>query len=117
MFTRPIVFLNLLPCLLAVAVFFNGSLVLAAEVRVIDSQGLVRAVKITRGRARIVVSLSASPGIKLVGECVASNVDGIAAEKRVHVTPNGQCVFDDISEGAWQLTVPESATWKAVIYE
>ncbi len=85
----------------------------AAEIRVVDAGGLVRAVKVVRGNARLVISLSSSTQ----GECVAVNVDGLAAEKRVSVSPQGECVFTDVGVGSWQVQVPGSVGWRARIYE
>lgn len=85
----------------------------AAEIRVVDAGGLVRAVKVVRGNARVVIALNQS----VSGECVATNVDGLAAEKRVAVSPQGECVFVDVGVGSWQVQVPGSVGWRVRIYE
>ena len=93
----------------------------AAELRVVDASGLVRAVKVVRGPARVVITLQnsgdKSAAITVRGECVAVNIDGLAAEKRTQVSAKNQCVFDQMSEGSWQMRVPEAATWRAQVYE
>jgi hypothetical protein len=85
----------------------------AAEIRVVDAGGLVRAVKVVRENARIVVTLN----FPTVGECVATNVDGLAAERRVAVSPRGECVFPDVGVGSWQVQVPGKVGWHVRIYE
>ena len=85
----------------------------AAEIRVVDAGGLVRAIKVVRQNARIVVTLN-SP---TAGECLATNVDGLAAERRVPVSPRGECVFADVGVGSWQVQVPGNVGWRVRIYE
>jgi hypothetical protein len=85
----------------------------AEEIRVVDAGGLVRAVKVVRGNTRIVVTLN-SP---TAGECVATNVDGLAVERRVSVSPRGECVFADVAVGSWQVQVPGNVGWRVRIYE
>jgi hypothetical protein len=93
----------------------------AAELRVVDASGLVRAVKVVRGPARIVIALQnpsesgAAAGVR--GECLAVNVDGLAAEKRTQINSKSECVFDQMTEGSWQMRVPETAKWRARVYE
>lgn len=85
----------------------------AAEIRVVDAGGLVRAVKVVRGNVRLVISLTRV----VAGECVATNVDGLAAEKRSAVSPKGECVFEDVSVGSWQIQVPGGVGWRVSMYE
>jgi len=88
----------------------------AAELRVVDSGGLLRAVKVVRGKARIVIVLQPA-GKSAGGECVATNIDGLAVERRVAVSPQGECSFADMSEGSWQIDLPDNRKWRAQIYE
>jgi hypothetical protein len=85
----------------------------AEEIRVVDAGGLVRAVKVVRANARIVVTLNSAA----TGECVATNVDGLAAERRVPVSPQGECIFSDVGVGSWQVQVPGKVGWRVRIYE
>jgi hypothetical protein len=85
----------------------------AAEIRVVDAGGLVRAVRVVRENARIVVRLNAPTS----GECVATNIDGLAAERRVPVSPQRECVFADVGVGSWQVQVPGNVGWRVRIYE
>jgi len=89
----------------------------ADEVRVVDARGLVRAVKISRGSVRVVVTVEAAGKAAPVGECVATNVDGLAAEKRAALTPKGECVFSDVGGGSWQIGVPQGFSWRVQVYE
>lgn len=99
--------------LVALAFTARVRMSVAAEIRVVDAGGLVRAVKVVRGNARLVISLTSVA----TGECVATNVDGLAAEKRIAVSSKGECVFEDVSVGSWQIQVPGSVGWRVRIYE
>jgi hypothetical protein len=89
----------------------------ADEIRVVDARGLVRAVKVTKGALRMVVILEPANSAVVKGECVATNVDGLAAEKRVPVSPQSECTFTEVSGGSWQVSVPQGATWRVQLYE
>jgi hypothetical protein len=89
----------------------------ADEIRVVDGRGLVRAVKITRGAASIVVTLEPANGIAAKGECLATNVDGLAAEKRVAISAKSECAFSEVTGGSWQISVPQGYTWRVRLYE
>jgi hypothetical protein len=93
----------------------------AAELRIVDASGLVRAVKVVRGPARIVIHLQSTKGhtgaVAVRGECTAVNIDGLSAEKKSAVDPRNECVFDQMSEGAWQIRVPDATTWKVQVNE
>ena len=88
----------------------------AAEIRVIDSTGLVRAVRVVQHNSRIVITMQGETG-GVQGECVATNIDGLSAEKRVAASPKGECVFNDMPVGSWQVTIPGKVSWRAQIYE
>lgn len=100
-------------CCLVIA-FATGAL--AAELRIVDGAGLVRAIKVVRTNAKVIIRFEQS-GAPLRGECVATNVDGLAQEKRTSVSPQGECVFNDVSVGSWQVVAPKGAAWRAQIYE
>ncbi len=89
----------------------------ADQIRIVDSGGLVRAIKITRSAAKVVVTLQSSQAVAIKGECVATNIDGLAAEKRVAISAKGECAFDAVGGGSWQITVPSGLTWQVRIYE
>ena len=108
--------------------FFFSSMVLAVgllcavgahadEIRVVDARGLVRAVKISRGAVRVVVTLEGDKGASPRGECVATNVDGLSAENRVQVSAKGECLFSDVTGGSWQIVVPSDFSWRVQLYE
>lgn len=98
---------------LLVVLLIGSRASLAAEIRVVDAGGLVRAVKVVHENARIVVTLNSVAS----GECVATNVDGLAAERRVPVSSRGECVFSNVGVGSWQVQVPGSVGWRVHIYE
>jgi hypothetical protein len=89
----------------------------ADQIRIVDSGGLVRAIKVTRVMARVVITFQGANASSIKGECIATNVDGLAAEKRVPVSAKAECAFSDVGGGSWQLTVPNGANWQVRIYE
>jgi hypothetical protein len=93
----------------------------AANLRVLDSAGLVRAVKVVRAEARIVITLVVPgeyPGrVTEKGECLAVHVDGLATERRVALNAAHECVFEKVTEGTWQVSVPGKAEWRVRVYE
>ncbi len=106
--------------LLLMVVVFVGIVATASasELKILDSVGLVRAVKVVKNEAKVVLTLQ--PGTDagaLRGECIATNIDGLAAEQRVSVSTKAECIFAGLSNGSWQITVPQGVGWKAQIYE
>jgi hypothetical protein len=90
----------------------------AAELRILDSAGLVRAVRVVKDGGKAVLTLQRN-GVPAAaqGECVATNVDGLSAEQRVAISAKGECVFNGLSSGSWQIAVPSEVTWRVRIYE
>jgi hypothetical protein len=91
--------------------------VVADEVRIVDARGLVRAVRISRGSVRVVVTLESGEKKTVAGECVATNVDGLSAEKRAPISQRSECVFLGIGGGSWQIAVPQGFSWRVQVYE
>jgi hypothetical protein len=89
--------------------------VIGAQLRILDSAGLVRATKVVVDSGTVKISLDEAGLVK--GECVATNLDGLAAERRIPVSPNAQCFFEKLSIGSWQVKVPGDVRWRAQIYE
>jgi hypothetical protein len=90
----------------------------ASELKILDSAGLVRAVKVVKNEAKVVLNLQPNgSSVAIRGECIATNIDGLAAEQRVGVSAKGECVFAGLSRGSWQITVPNAVSWKVQIYE
>ena len=89
----------------------------ADQIRIVDSGGLVRAIKIIHSAAKVVLTLQSQQAVAIKGECVATNVDGLAAEKRVTISAKGECAFAEVGGGSWQITVPSGLTWQVRIYE
>lgn len=85
----------------------------AADLRILDASGLVRAVRVVSAPATVKITLEGVQASR--GECVASNVDGLASEKREPVNAQGACVFKEIPAGTWQVTVPVKARWRVQI--
>ena len=87
---------------------------LAADFRVLDSEGLVRAVRVVANAGTVTVTLETPQQVR--GECVASNVDGLATEKRSPVTAEKVCVFKELPAGTWQIEVPAKVKWRVQIH-
>ena len=87
----------------------------AADVKIVDAAGLIRGVRVVRDSSRVTVSLVDAAGAR--GECVATNLDGIASERREAVSPKGECVFKGLAAGTWQITVTGGVRWRAHIDE
>ncbi len=104
-------------CSIFFVVFGASMMASAAELRVVDSAGLVRAVKVVRDTAKVVVTLRADTPAEFRGECSATNMDGLAAEQKAAVSAKGECVFSNLSSGTWQIAVPQGKGWKAQIQD
>jgi hypothetical protein len=87
----------------------------AADLKIVDSAGLIRGVRVVRESSRVTVSVVDSKGAR--GECVASNIDGIASERRESISPEGVCIFNALAVGTWQLTVTGGVRWRVRIDE
>jgi hypothetical protein len=87
----------------------------AADLKIIDSSGLIRAVRIVKDSSTVRISLVDSPGAR--GECVATNVDGIASERREQISPKGECIFKSLAAGTWQVAVSGGVRWRVHINE
>lgn len=96
-------------------VLFISERVDAADVRIVDSAGLIRAVRVVKDSAVVKVSLVDAKGGQ--GECVAMNVDGIASERREKISPQGECIFAGLAAGTWQITVSGGVRWRVKIDE
>lgn len=83
------------------------------QLRILDAAGLMRATKVVVESATVTISLDDADSVK--GECVATNLDGLATERRAPVSPGGQCSFEKLSAGSWQVKVPGTGRWRAQI--
>jgi hypothetical protein len=78
----------------------------------------VRGVKVVKDGGRVVLTLQEKGAPAAArGECVATNIDGLAAEQRTAVSTKSECIFTGLSSGSWQIEVPSGVTWRAQIYE
>ncbi|MEY4668165.1 MAG: hypothetical protein RL518_864 [Pseudomonadota bacterium] len=87
----------------------------AADIKIVDSTGLIRAVRVVRDSSRVTVSVVDPKGVR--GECVATNIDGIASERRENLSAKGECLFNGLAAGTWQVTVTGGAHWRVRIDE
>ncbi len=98
-----------------VALFAFNTAAVADELRILDSTGLVRAVRVVRGAAAVTVKVEgAQPP---AGECVAANLDGLATEKRQPISTTGVCLFTELASGTWQIDLPRKLRWRVTISE
>lgn len=96
----------------------GGSLIsdaVAAELRIVDTSGLIRAVRVVRDVTTVTVLVEDPKGVK--GECVLTNVDGIASERHEAISVTGTCVFQGVAAGTWQAKVAGAAKWRVKINE
>lgn len=82
----------------------------AAELRIVDTVGLVRSVKLVPATASVVVS-----GVLAGTQCRMTSIDGIAAERTVDADSGGRCVFEDTPPGTWQVEVRPPSKWQVRI--
>jgi hypothetical protein len=87
----------------------------AAELRIVDTAGLIRAVRVVRDTSTVTVVVEEPKGAK--GECVLANVDGIASERREAISASGACVFQGLAAGTWQAKVVGGTKWRVKINE
>lgn len=90
----------------------------ASELKIVDSVGLVRAIKVVRAPIAVVVTIEndtqavPSPDTDNQQECRAVNVDGLAADRSVLLDKARRCVFRNMPAGIWQLKIPQDREWK-----
>jgi len=82
----------------------------AAEIRIVDGVGLVRAVRLVKGPSTVVVV-----GVDVGAQCSALSVDGIEGERNVSASGSGECTFSALPPGTWQIKVSSGHRWKARI--
>lgn len=87
----------------------------AAELRIVDTAGLIRAVRVVRDASTVTVVVEEPRGVK--GECVLANVDGIASERHEGISAGGTCVFQGLAAGTWQAKVAGATKWRVKINE
>jgi hypothetical protein len=85
----------------------------ALDLRIVDAKGLIRAVRVVTDKSKVTVSVIDHMGVG--GECVALNIDGIASERREKLSPSGECVFEGLVAGTWQVSVTSNSRWRVKI--
>ena len=88
----------------------SSSDALAGDLKVIDSHGLTRAVRVIKEKAQVVIDVSPRPE----GPIPLSNTDGIANDVKGSLSDSGQLVYQGVSEGTWQLKLSSPLTIKSV---
>lgn len=94
----------------------------ADELKVVNSMGLIRAVKIIRAPVTLRIQVRNSSGDELsnAGQrllCSAVNTDGLASERSVEADRNRACIFKNISAGTWQIQVQGAKEWSVFFDE
>lgn len=94
--------------------FLASSLVVsaafAAELRIVDTAGLLRGARVVDDSSRLTIVVEDPKGAG--GECVLANIDGLASERREKLSPSGECTFVGVAAGTWQVKFPRSVRWK-----
>jgi hypothetical protein len=78
---------------------------LAEEMRVVDRTGLLRLVGAVSGEANIVIELDPQTA-QATKECILTNLDGLATERRAPVDRNGRCTIHSVLATTWQIDSP-----------
>lgn len=86
----------------------GGASAQSSQLRIVDAMGLVRVARVVDGAVNVAVVVEAGNG-GAGGECSATNVDGLAAEQRVAISPQGRCLFRKLAPGSWQVRVAMAA--------
>lgn len=89
----------------------------AAELRVVDTSGLVRSAKVIEDSADVIIEISSANG---AGEtCTLKNVDGLAADKTVTASQGAtgklECRFQGVPAGTWQGAITSRGRWQVRI--
>lgn len=94
--------------------FFSGAVVVlgwcggasAEELRILDTAGLVRAVRPSTGQVRVEVEVAPRGGGALAGATLVQ-ATGIA-DDRVAVVEEGRYLFDGVAPGTWQVQLRDT---------
>ncbi len=94
-----------------------SDLAAADELRIIDTSGLVRGVSVVRstGTVSLTYTVTGRGGVT----CTVKNVDGLSNDRSVVGSSTGegqgQCSFQGLTSGTWQVTVEGAARWQVRI--
>ncbi len=71
----------------------------AGELKIVDSHGLVRALKVVKNKAQVVIELKSQPSrLSLVrSDGISGEIQGQPGEK------SGVFLFEQVGEGVWQM--------------
>ncbi len=104
-------------CALILTLFWAAS-GYASELKILDSAGLVRAIKVVRSPIVVVVTIKSDIGTGVLSdsdssqECRAVNISGLAADRSVILNATRRCVFRNMPAGIWQIKIPQGKEWK-----
>lgn len=93
---------NLLGILIGSVILLSSSKAAAGELRILDSQGLVRAVKEIGDEATVVVRLSQAATTETA---LLTPVNGLSGDIKGKAVKDGSLEFDRVSVGIWKIVV------------
>ena len=83
----------------------------AGELKIVDAHGLTRALKVIARPVTVIVSPS-DPSIKSAIELL--HTDSFTQDIKEPARENGQFVFREVGEGAWQIKAPPGVVIRSV---
>lgn len=98
--------------LIFISICFYVASALAGEVRVVDQDGLVRALKVTESPVRVFVRAS-----KDLNDMVLSPVGGIQSEFSAEPLREGTIQFRNVTKGTWKLSASSKDIIEVAIEE
>ncbi len=104
----------LLACLLQASFFLSSSLAYAAELKVVDTTGLVRSARVVQDDGEVEVAFIGDTHSGII--CTLKNVDGLAPDRSVPASPAHTCVFPGVPAGTWQLSTSKPSKWQVRIF-
>ena len=79
----------------------------AAELRILDSLGLTRAVKSVEKAAKVIITASIEEDKSQPADLYLSHVDGLAPDIEGTRNPDKSLLFVEVPEGVWKITAPD----------
>ena len=80
----------------------------ATEIKIIDSMGLIRAIKKYNSKNQLTVVVKDSNG-SFPANIRISNLDGLAQEQTLPHTGNGRYVYKNLPPGTWKIILPDKS--------
>ena len=73
----------------------------AGQIKIVDQRGLTRAVRKVPDKARVIIKVNTAT--ENASEITLSNIDGMGGDVAGRAGESTQIVFENISEGTWEI--------------